>query len=143
MQSSPRLTESRGQIYPPFSLDGLMRGLGAAILNSIRDPLSIVACDYRILWLNKGMASIHGRRHQDAFGKICYEFFYEGSKPCKDCPLDAVFTTGRSNISERYQDFPDGNRRWGEVKAYPIRGTIQPKSGASGRRYILNRGERY
>ena len=67
------------------------------------------------------MAFIHGSQHDDAVGKICYDFFYDRQNPCDDCPLQDVFATGRTQITERYLDFPDGTRRWGEVKAYPVR----------------------
>jgi PAS domain S-box-containing protein len=105
-----------------FNLDGLLAGLGSAVLRSIRDPFGIIAPDYTILWLNKAMAVIHGGRSDEALGRICYEFFYVKQQPCDDCPLHDVFATGRTQITERYLDFPDGVRRWGEVKAYPVRG---------------------
>jgi PAS domain S-box-containing protein len=105
-----------------FNIDGLLAGLGSAVLRSIRDPFGIIAPDYTILWLNKAMAVIHGGRTDEAVGKVCYEFFYAGQQPCDDCPLNDVFATGRTQITERYLDFPDGMRRWGEVKAYPVRG---------------------
>lgn len=105
-----------------FNIGKLLAGLGTALLRSIRDPFAIVAPDYTVLWLNKAMALIHGSRHEGAVGRICYEFFYARAHPCDDCPLEDVFTTGRTTITERYMDFPDGVRRWGEVKAYPVRG---------------------
>lgn len=114
------------QKEPPFfSLDGLLQGLGNAFLKSIRDPFAIIAKGYHILWINKPMAVIHGGshggNHEDAVGKICYEIFHGGFKPCKNCPLGDIFKTGRSQISERCQNSSDGIR-WGEVKVYPIKG---------------------
>jgi PAS domain S-box-containing protein len=114
----------------PFDIDGLLAGLGSAVLGSIRDPFAIVAPDYTVLWLNKGMGFIHGSRHEDAVGKICYQFFYERQQACEDCPLHDVFTKGRIQITERGMDFPDGARRWGEVKAYPIRSEDQSVEAA-------------
>ena len=105
-----------------FNIDGLLAGLGLTVLRSIRDPFAIIAPDYTVLWLNKTMGIIHGRDHSEAINKICYEYFYNKSQPCDDCPLHQVFATGKTNITEQYLDFPDGVRRWGEVKAYPVRG---------------------
>ena len=105
-----------------FDINGLLAGLGTAVLKSIRDPFGIIARDYTILWLNKAMAFIHGGRYEDAVGNACYDFFYGAEQPCGDCPLEDVFATGRTQISERHLDFPDGERRWGEVKVYPVRG---------------------
>lgn len=115
-----------------FSLDNLLQGLGTAVLKSIRDPFAIISKDYHILWLNRAMMFVHGNERndadirknypKDAVGKICYDYFSQGDTPCEVCPLRTVFKTGRSNVSERYLDIPGGDRRWGEVKAYPIRG---------------------
>ena len=105
-----------------FNISELLEGLGLAVLRSIRDPFGIITPGYTILWINKAMAFIHGGQHDDAAGKICYDFFYGRQRPCEDCPLQDVFATGRTQITERYLDFPDGERRWGEVKAYPVRG---------------------
>ena len=105
-----------------FRIDELLQGLGVAVLKSIRDPFGIMARDYTILWLNRAMAAIHGGRHEDAVGQVCYRFFLGKEQPCEDCPLESVFRTGRTNITERHLDVPGGERRWGEVKAYPILG---------------------
>ena len=105
-----------------FNIDGLLAGLGLTVLRSIRDPFAIIAPDYTVLWLNKCMGIIHGKDHDEGINKICYEYFYGKSQPCDDCPLIQVFATGKTNIMEQYLDFPDGVRRWGEIKAYPVRG---------------------
>jgi PAS domain S-box-containing protein len=106
-----------------FNISKLLEGLGTAVLKSIRDPFGIIAADHTILWLNRAMAVIHGSgRYDGAVGRVCYHFFYGRQQPCDDCPLQHVFATGRTEITERYLDFPDGVRRWGEVKAYPVRG---------------------
>ncbi len=111
------------QKCPTFSLDSLLQGLGDALMKSIRDPFAIMNTDYHVLWINKAMAVIHGGNHKDAVGNVCYEYFHDGTFPCAGCPLNTVFKTGRIDISERHQDFPDGDRRWGKVKAYPVRDT--------------------
>ena len=113
-----------------LDIDGLLSGLGSVVLSSIRDPFAIIAPDYTVLWLNKAMGFIHGSSHEDAVGRICYQFFYEKEQACEDCPLRDVFAEGRTQITERYLDFPDGVRRWGEVKAYPVRGEDQSMEAA-------------
>jgi DNA-binding CsgD family transcriptional regulator len=95
--------------------------LGPAVLKSIRDPFGIFS-NYRILWLNKPLAIIHQGQREEVIGKICYKAFYNRKRPCRHCPLNDVIRTGRMHIIERYMDFPDGVRRWGEVRAYPVRG---------------------
>jgi PAS domain S-box-containing protein len=104
-----------------FNISELLEGLGKALLRSIRDPFGIMAPDHTVLWVNKAMLFVHGSEREDAVGKICYHFFYGRERPCDHCPVQHVFTTGRTRITEQYCDFPDGMRRWGEVKAYPVR----------------------
>jgi DNA-binding CsgD family transcriptional regulator len=103
------------------SIKHIMEVLGPTLLKSIRDPFGIFS-NYRILWINKALAIIHKGEQKDAIGKICYKVFYGRKNPCSDCPLIDVIKTGRTQVIERYMDFPDGIRRWGEVRSYPVRG---------------------
>lgn len=104
-------------------IENLLAGLGSELLKSIRDPLAIMAKDFVCLWANKAMAIIHQSEREDVIGKVCYEFFYNNTKPCPNCAVQEVYLTGRTQVQERWLDFPDGIRRWGEVKAYPVRGS--------------------
>jgi DNA-binding NarL/FixJ family response regulator len=36
--------------------------------------------------------------------------------------MKKVRQTGRTHVAEEWHDFPDGKRRWGEVRTYPVRG---------------------
>jgi DNA-binding CsgD family transcriptional regulator len=110
------------------SIKHIMEVLGPTLLKSIHDPFGIFS-NYRILWINKALAIIHKGEQKEAIGKICYKVFYGRKKPCRDCPLIDVIKTGRTQVIERYMDFPDGIRRWGEVRSYPVRG--QDKSLAA------------
>ncbi|MDY6988505.1 MAG: LuxR C-terminal-related transcriptional regulator [Thermodesulfobacteriota bacterium] len=108
--------------YDSLPIDSLLDGFGAAVLKSIRDPFGIFGRDYKVLWVNKTLASIHRLEPEGIIGKTCYEAFHGRAQPCSDCPMGAVLETGRTQIVERWLDFPDGRRRWGEVRAYPVRG---------------------
>jgi PAS domain S-box-containing protein len=103
--------------------ENLLAGLGSALLKSIRDPFAIMGKDFICLWANKAMAVIHQSEREDVAGKVCYEAFYGNTKPCPGCAVQEVYRTGRTQVQERWLDFPDGTRRWGEVKAYPVRGS--------------------
>lgn len=104
-------------------LENLLAGLGSVLLKSIRDPLGIMGTDFTCLWANKALAAIHQSEREDVIGKVCYEVFYNNTKPCPGCAVQEVYRTGRTQVQERWLDFPDGIRRWGEVKAYPVRGS--------------------
>ena len=105
-----------------LSFDQLLNGLGHAIFDSIRDPFGIFDMNYIALWVNKSMAWIHQTEPEKVIGQVCYEACYGRTEPCEDCPLEPVRRTGRTQVTEKWLDFPDGVRRWGEIHAYPIRG---------------------
>ena len=105
-----------------LSVDHLLTTLGPAVLKSIRDPFGIFSPDFRILWANKAMARIHLYDEEDLSGKPCYQVFHCSEEPCEECPLQATIESGRTQIKEMWADFPDGKRRWGEVRTYPVRG---------------------
>jgi PAS domain S-box-containing protein len=105
-----------------FSLEHLMAGLGPAVLKSIRAPFSIISSDFRVLWINKAMAYIHGYEEEEiTLGKVCYETLNKRSEPCLDCPVQAVLATHRTRVMEQWAVLPSGEKRWGEVRAYPVR----------------------
>jgi PAS domain S-box-containing protein len=116
------MTTDKNQKQDFISLERCLYGLGPAVLKSIRDPFGIFHRDHRVIWVNRAMAKIHFKEPEEMQGKICYEVCYNRSAPCDDCPMEEVRNTGRTRVVERWLDFPDGQRRWGEVRAYPIRG---------------------
>jgi len=92
----------------------------ATILDAIKDPFNILDRDFRILWVNNARAKIHQRNLREMFGKFCYEMFQRKNEPCPECPVKVAFASGKPCVMERWVDLPDGSRRWGEVRAYPI-----------------------
>lgn len=105
-----------------LSLDHLLAGLGPALFSSIRAPFGIFDKDFRILWINKGMASIHRCAPEKVIGKICHKALHGCDHVCDACFLREVIVTGKTKVVEKWADFPGGERRWGEVHAYPVRG---------------------
>ncbi len=90
------------------------------ILRSISDPFNILDREFRIIWANEARAKIHQRTVKEMIGKCCYEMFQRRSEPCPECPVKVAFNSGRACVMERRVDLPDGSRRWGEVRAYPV-----------------------
>jgi len=90
------------------------------LFRSIKDPLNILDLDFRILWANEARARIHQRSVAEMVGKFCYEMFQRRTEPCPECPVKVVFNSGKVCVMERWVDLPDGSRRWGEVRAYPV-----------------------
>ena len=103
-------------------INNLLSGLDTAVFKSIRDPFGIFDLNHKMLWINKAMAAIYQCEPKNVIGKVCYESFKKRNTPCPGCPLEKVHQTGRTYVTEEWHDFPDGKRRWGEVRTYPVRG---------------------
>ncbi len=103
-------------------LDQMLAGLGYALFSSIRAPFGIFDRDCRILWINKAMAAIHGCDAEGVVGEFCFNALHCCDDVCDTCFLKQVIAKGRTMVVERWADFPGGERRWGEVHAYPVRG---------------------
>ena len=105
-----------------LSLDHMLAGLGPALFSSIRAPFGIFDKDCRIVWINKSMAMIHKCDAGKVIGELCRKALRGCDHVCDACFLTDVIVTGRTRVVERWADFPGGERRWGEVHAYPMRG---------------------
>jgi DNA-binding CsgD family transcriptional regulator len=99
-----------------------LTSLQGEILKSLRIPLAVIDNDFRYIWLNREMAWIYQTSPERIAGSICYKIFSDQAAPCHDCPVAAVQKSGRREISQKYRDFPDGVRKYGEVSAFPIFG---------------------
>ena len=101
----------------------LPMGLEGDILKSLRIPLAVIDNEFRFLWLNREMAGIYRVQPERVTGRICYRLLTsDQAGPCHDCPVAAVQKSGRREVSQKYKDFPDGVRKYGEVSAFPIYG---------------------
>lgn len=89
-------------------------------LNSIRDPLIILDVDFNILYINKNGAAVYGHKHDHLIGKKCFEQFQDSASPCVICPIEPVFALEKTHISEKWVTLPNGGRRCGEVRSYPV-----------------------
>ncbi|HVP76638.1 MAG TPA: helix-turn-helix transcriptional regulator [Thermodesulfobacteriota bacterium] len=104
------------ELYPPKTPIDIY----TPILRSISDPLNILDREFRIIWVNEARAKIFQRKVKEMIGKCCYEMFQRRNEPCPECPVKVAFDSGKPCVMERWVDLPDGSRRWGEVRAYPV-----------------------
>jgi len=111
-------------------MDNILEQFDFPILNSIRDPLVVIDKNFRVLWANRARAAIHQLNRDEVIGRICYNVFFKRKAPCEDCVAQAVFRSGRSQIKEAWLDFPDGSRKWGEVRTFPVYGENRKVDGA-------------
>jgi PAS domain S-box-containing protein len=104
----------------------LPMGLEGDILKSLRVPLAVIDNQFRFLWLNQEMADIYRVQPECVTGRVCYQLSTsDQTGPCHDCPVAAVQKSGRREVSQKYKDFPNGVRKYGEVSAFPIYGPRQ------------------
>jgi PAS domain S-box-containing protein len=103
-----------------ITLNGIHIDFYKNILTSIKDPLNILDKNLIILWTNKARAKIHQKDVSEMIGKPCYEMFMRRTDPCPECPVQLVFKSGKPYGMEKWVDLPNGERRYGEVRAYPI-----------------------
>jgi PAS domain S-box-containing protein len=100
----------------------MLAGLGPVLFSSIRAPFGIFDRDGRIVWINKSLAAIHKCDPEKAVGEFCHDALHGCDSTCDACFFKEVIVKGRTKVVEKWADFPGGERRWGEVHAYPVRG---------------------
>jgi DNA-binding CsgD family transcriptional regulator len=82
--------------------------------------VNLLDIDYRVLWVNRMMAIQVERPLDEIIGKPCYEAWRRRDTPCPVCLLRIVSDTGKPCVMERWLDLPNKERRYAEVRAYPI-----------------------
>ncbi len=105
-----------------LSLEQMLAGLGLALFASIRTPFGIFDRECRILWINKAMAALHQCDAEKVVGESCHRALHSCDHVCESCFVKEAIAQGRTRVVEKWADFPGGERRWGEVHAYPVRG---------------------
>jgi len=109
-----------------------------AFFMGISDAITVIDRDFRIVWANDRRAAVDrelrvlsGKKERssapkyalrDMVGHFCYERFRRRDKPCPQCPSLVAIKTGKPCVVERRIDLPNGLRRWGESRAYPVFG---------------------
>jgi two-component system cell cycle sensor histidine kinase/response regulator CckA len=76
------------------------RGL-QAIVDGMRDQLSLQNLDYEILRVNRAVVEKYRTSFQDLIGKKCHETYYGRSTPCDECPVARTMETKQPDSSIR------------------------------------------
>jgi DNA-binding CsgD family transcriptional regulator len=82
--------------------------------------VNLINKDYKVLWANRRMGIAFSRELDEIIGKPCYQVFRRNKKPCRVCVFQTVVRTKRPYVMERFFDLPGEERRYSEVRAYPI-----------------------
>ncbi len=106
------------QEHPSFDIS---LNLFKAVFENAPDiAVNILNKDYTVLWANRTMAGAVDTPLAEMIGKPCYEVWRRRATPCPFCMLEIVCDTKEACIMERWLDLPNKERRYAEVKAYPI-----------------------
>jgi DNA-binding CsgD family transcriptional regulator len=76
--------------------------------------------DFTVLWANKMMAQAVETPLKDMIGRPCYEVWRRRTDPCPVCMLNVVIETKQPCIMERWLDLPNRERKYAQVRAYPV-----------------------
>jgi DNA-binding CsgD family transcriptional regulator len=103
------------------SLFPLSLNLFAAVFEKASDiAVNLLRTDYTVLWANRVMAAGVERPLSEIVGRPCYKAFRRREAPCAECLLKIVSTTRKPCVMERWLDLPNKERRYAEVRAYPV-----------------------
>ena len=95
--------------------------LFTAVFEKVPDiAVNLLDRDYTVLWANSVMASKVGRSVNELIGRPCYRAFRRRELPCVECLIEIVSRTKKPVRMERWLDLPNRERRYGEVRAYPV-----------------------
>ncbi|OPY03600.1 MAG: Transcriptional regulatory protein LiaR [Syntrophorhabdus sp. PtaB.Bin184] len=82
--------------------------------------ITLLFKDRTVVWANRGMALSVQRPVEELIGKPCYQAFRRRRSPCPICLLDIVADSKQPLVMERWVDIPHEERKYAEVRAYPI-----------------------
>jgi len=106
------------QTNPPFDIS---LNLFTAVFERAGDiAVNLLNKDYTVLWANEVMAAQIQRSLDEVIGKPCYSAFRRREEPCPVCMLKIVSETKQPCIMERWLDLPNQERKYAEVRAYPV-----------------------
>ena len=96
------------------------------VINSLTDSLSVIDVnDFKIVDVNRAFLETYRLNKEDVIGKTCYEITHKRTVPCSlpddICPLMETVKTGKSSTEEHDHCIRDGEKRYVEVTASPIK----------------------
>ncbi|OPY79213.1 MAG: Response regulator protein VraR [Syntrophorhabdus sp. PtaU1.Bin153] len=103
---------------PPF---GISLDLLTEVFEIAPDiAVNLLNKDYTVLWANRVMSMAVEQPLHEMIGKKCYAVWRRRGHPCPVCLLKIVSETRKPCVMERWLDLPGKERRYAEVRAYPV-----------------------
>ncbi len=75
----------------------------------IPDPIAIIDKHYRIIWVNRAMATRFEIKPEEAVGLTCFEFMHGTDKPPPFCPHTKLLADGQEHKAEFHESRLDGD----------------------------------
>ncbi|HEU4787935.1 MAG TPA: ATP-binding protein [Gemmatimonadaceae bacterium] len=91
------------------------------VINSMDDGIVVLDARRRVIAANDGFLRRSGRGRPEALGCFCKDLA-PGTCTAEDCPTLACLTTGERQVRICERHTADGQVRWEEVHASPVRG---------------------
>lgn len=105
---------------PDISFDTALN-LFKEVFENVPDiAVNLLNNDFTVLWANRTMAVNVEKPLGEMIGKPCYKVWRRRSAPCPVCMLKIVSDTKKPCIMERWLDLPGKERRYAQVRAYPV-----------------------
>jgi len=82
--------------------------------------VNLLNLDHTVLWANRVMSIGVEQPLHEMIGKPCYAVWRRREYPCPVCLLKIVSETREPCMMERWLDLPGKERRYAEVRAYPV-----------------------
>ncbi len=105
---------------PDLSFDTSLNLFKEVFENVADIAVNLLNNDFTVLWANRTMAVNVEKPLGEMIGKPCYKVWRRRSAPCPVCMLKIVSDTKRPCIMERWLDLPGKERRYAQVRAYPV-----------------------
>lgn len=90
------------------------------IFDSIKDPFSIIDCEFRIIRANEAYAQMRNKEVGELIGRKCHEVLQNKSVVCDDCVVKKTLESADPCAKDKRLSFPDGTEVWVEIYTYPI-----------------------
>ncbi|KWT84140.1 PAS domain-containing sensor histidine kinase [Candidatus Magnetominusculus xianensis] len=87
------------------------------IIDAMQDYITIQDLEYNITFQCESLKSIFGNR----LGEKCYCVYERNESVCEGCPIELSYKDGKPHMSLRKVQLPNGEIRYSEVTANPIR----------------------
>ncbi len=94
------------------------------ILESVEEGFIVVDREYRVMSANRAFCSLISMPEDRILGKPCYKVSHHSDTPCfergEDCAVKRTFETGTSHGAIHTHMNTAGEKRYVEIKSYPI-----------------------